>query len=128
MLNWEPYVGLQPEGHFKQDNSQKALVLLASSIYFDDVIDATTGDDMKPELVSSYYLTKGGVDTLLRGVNELCATYGAARSIHKWPMVILFSLLKVAGVNSQIIYIVNNPSTTNICRQYLKELGLGLNI
>lgn len=97
-------------------------VILASSMHFDDAIDETTGDATKPEIITFYNSTKGGVDTL----DQLCATYDVARNTRRWPMVIFYSLLNVAGVNSQIIYIAKNTTTTCIRREYLKELALSL--
>uniref|UniRef100_A0A1B6E438 PiggyBac transposable element-derived protein domain-containing protein n=1 Tax=Clastoptera arizonana TaxID=38151 RepID=A0A1B6E438_9HEMI len=203
MLNWEPYLGIQPDGPYKQDNSQVSLVLrlispisgtgrnvttdnfftsfplidrmlhehrltivgtvrknkrelppefvntkqrpvgsslfgfqenvtivsyvpkkgknvlLASSMHYDDTIDETTGDANKPEIITYYNSTKGGVDTL----DELCATYDVARNTRRWPMVMLFAMLNVAGVNSQIIFSANNPTKKKFRRVYLKELA-----
>lgn len=38
-------------------------------------------------------------------------------------MVILYGLMNVAGVNSQIVFSANNPNTKLIRRLYLKELS-----
>lgn len=85
-------------------------------------MEETTGDATKPEVITFYNSTKGGVDTL----DQLSATYDVARNTRRWPMVIFYSLLNVAGVNSQIIYIANNTTTTCRRREYLKELALSL--
>lgn len=95
-------------------------ILFALSMHFDDAIDETTGEAVKAEIITFYNLTKGGVDTL----DQLRATYDVARNTRRWPMVIFYSLLNVAGMNSQIIYINNDPTTTCSRREYLKEVAL----
>lgn len=37
-------------------------VILVSTLHHDDSIDKTTGEDMKPEIIILYNVTKGGVD------------------------------------------------------------------
>lgn len=97
-------------------------VVLASSMHHTDDIDESSGDKCKPEIITFYNSTKGGVDT----VDELCATYNVARNTRRWPMVIFYALMNVAGINSQIIYISNNPNTKSVRRKYLKQLAVGL--
>lgn len=86
-----------------------------------DAIDDTT-EQFKPEMIVFYNSTKGGVDTL----NELCALYDVARNTRRWPMVIFFGLMNVAGVNSQIIFTSNNIDTKTSRRIYLRQLSNAL--
>lgn len=98
-------------------------VILISSLHHDHVIDAETGDKKKPDIITFYNHTKGGVDNL----DKLCATYDVARNTRRWPMVIFYALLNVAGINSQIIYVANNPDIKSIeRRQFLRKLSFDL--
>nr|XP_023011791.1 piggyBac transposable element-derived protein 4-like [Leptinotarsa decemlineata] len=51
-------------------------VVLISSLHFDDKIDESTGDKMKPEIIPFYNVTKAGVDV----VDKLCSSYNVARN------------------------------------------------
>ena len=93
------------------------LVLLLSSMHNDDKIDESTGDEKKPEMITCYNKTKGGVDV----VDKLCASYTSARSTRRWPMVIFYSIFNVVEINSCIIYNENNSSKIN-WRAFLKKL------
>lgn len=84
-------------------------VVLISSMHFDAKIDENTGDQKKPEIITFYNQTKGGVDV----VDKLCSSYNVARNTKRWPMVVFFSMLNVAGINSQIIY----NSNQNECKR-----------
>ncbi|KAK9729110.1 Transposase IS4 [Popillia japonica] len=75
-------------------------VILISSLHFDAAIDEESGNHNKPGSISFYNQTKGGVDT----VDKLCATYNVARGTRRWPMVIFFAMLNVAGINAQIVF------------------------
>lgn len=68
-------------------------VLMISTLHHDSKIHEQTG---KPEMIIDYNDSKGGVDTL----DKMCAAYDCARNTKRWPMVIFYSLLNVAGVNS----------------------------
>ncbi|KAB0803065.1 hypothetical protein PPYR_00035 [Photinus pyralis] len=97
-------------------------VILVSSLHHDDAIDKLTQDKFKPEIITYYNSTKGGVDNL----DKLCATYNVARNTRRWPMVVLYALLNIAGVNSQLIYAANNKQYSMIRRLYLKKLAIEL--
>lgn len=93
-------------------------VILISSLHDDAKIDEDTGVQKKPEIITFYNLTKGGVDT----VDKLCASYNVARNTRRWPMVVFFSMLNVAGINSYIIHSTNNNEKL-LRRQYLRQLA-----
>lgn len=97
-------------------------VILISSLHNDNEVDEDSG---KPEIILEYNRLKSGVDV----VDKLCATYNVGRNVRRWPMVIFFALLNIAGINSQIIYYANNNLDiykTNARRSYLKSLSLEL--
>lgn len=97
-------------------------VLLISSMHHDDAIDPATGEDCKPEIITLYNSTKGGVDT----VDQLCSNYNCARNTQRWPMVVFYSSLNVAGINSLVLYGANNPDTSLVRRSFLRKLAMSL--
>ncbi|XP_067132199.1 piggyBac transposable element-derived protein 4-like [Centruroides vittatus] len=98
-------------------------VLLLSSMHHSGSIDQQTGSLQKPEIITFYNMTKGGVDT----VDQLTGTYNCARTTRRWPMIIFYCMLNIAGINSQIIHQSNgNCSKVSSRREYLKRLALEL--
>ncbi|XP_031338368.1 piggyBac transposable element-derived protein 4-like [Photinus pyralis] len=75
---------------------QNKIVLLLSTMHYADEIDQETGDACKPAMITFYNSTKGGVD-------ELKGNYSVSRKSSRWPLTIFFSMLNIAGINSQII-------------------------
>lgn len=83
-------------------------------------IDQTTEDARKPEIITFYNSSKGGVDV----VDEMCATYSAARKTNRWPLTAFFNLLNVVGVNAFVVSSCNNPEDQRLVRRiWLKELA-----
>jgi hypothetical protein len=79
----------------------------------------------KPEIVTFYNATKSGVDV----VDKLCATYSVARNTKRWPMTIFYTILNVAAINAQVIYLENNKHSSNAIlkrRQFIKLLAQDL--
>ena len=102
-------------------NKKKKNVILISSMHDDGGIDECTGDKKKPEIISYYNQHKIGVDM----VDKMCSAYDVQRGTRRWSMVVFFSMLNIAGINSQIIYIGNKNE--QICRRFfLKQLGKDL--
>lgn len=93
-------------------------VLLISTMHEYGVIDSESGDQKKPEVITYYNSTKCGVDV----VDELKGEYSVARISCRWPITIFFSLMNIAGINSQIIF-RDNTNQTITRRSYLKMLG-----
>ncbi|XP_072397941.1 uncharacterized protein [Diabrotica undecimpunctata] len=102
----------------------KKHVVLLSTLHHDDQIDPTTGDESKPEVITFYNSTKGGVDT----VDQLRGSYTVARNRKRWPMVIFYGLLDVAAINAFVIHRTKklDLKTSKRRRFFLKELGLQL--
>ncbi|XP_035231305.1 uncharacterized protein LOC118203159 [Stegodyphus dumicola] len=96
-------------------------VILISSLHDDVAIDKDTKEQKKPEIITFYNRTKGGVDT----VDKLCASYNVARNTRRWPLVVFFSMLNIAAINSYIIHSTNN-SEKLLRRQYLRKLANAL--
>lgn len=97
-------------------------VILISSLHHDDKIDASTNEKCKPEIITYYNHTKGGVDLL----DKLCATYDVSRNTRRWPMVVYYAMMNIAGVNAQVIYSSNNKQYDLIRRSFLRNLALSL--
>ncbi|XP_055943512.1 uncharacterized protein LOC129974128 [Argiope bruennichi] len=87
-------------------------------------IDASTGEAKKPEIITFYNLTKGTVDV----VDEMSAIYSTARISERWPMVIFFSMLNIATVNSCIILLPSNTPQVQYKKRslFIKYLSLDL--
>lgn len=97
----------------------KAVILL-STMHSNSAVDPETA---KPVIILDYNSHKGGVDT----VDKMCGTYSVSRRTRRWPMVLFFQLLNIAGINSQILYNaanINNPQKYR--RIFLKNLSLAL--
>lgn len=93
-------------------------VVLISSMHSDAKIAAETGADKKPEIVTFYNCTKGGVDTC----DQLCSNYSVARRTRRWPLAVFFHFLNVSALNAYIIYKMNTSKKIQR-RIFLKELA-----
>lgn len=98
--------------------NKKKVVLMLSSMHYDNSIDISTGEQKKPDIVIFYNSTKGGVDV----VDRMCSNYSVGRVSNRWPLTLFYCMLDIAGINSQIIYQSNNDDQ-QIRRNYLKLLG-----
>ncbi|KAJ8932105.1 hypothetical protein NQ318_022242 [Aromia moschata] len=95
-------------------------VILLSTLHDSDDIDP---DSRKPQIILDYNATKGGVDT----VDKMCAAYSVSRIIKRWPLVIFYSAMNIAGINAQILYKSARPTKTPERRRFfLKNLSLAL--
>nr|CAI5865790.1 unnamed protein product [Callosobruchus analis] len=63
------------------------------------------GEAMKPEIITEYNRTKIGVDL----VDQLYQKYNVARNTRRWPMVVLFDLLNISGINALCVHKANHP-------------------
>ncbi|XP_063231053.1 piggyBac transposable element-derived protein 4-like [Bacillus rossius redtenbacheri] len=99
-------------------------VLLLSSMHADDKIDESTGEQKKPEIITFYNSTKGGVDC----VDERIAFYNVARNTRRWTMVIFYAMLNIAGVNAYLVYRANDPTSQDgkNRRTFLRKLMFNL--
>lgn len=94
-------------------------VLLLSTLHSDGLIDENTKETtMKPEIITDYNLTKGGVDV----VDKMKAEYSVTRFSNRWPFTVFCSLLNISTINSQIIY-KDNTNIVTSRRIYITELG-----
>lgn len=82
---------------------QKKNVLMLSTVHSDDAIDADSGAANKPEVITFYNISKGGVDV----VDRLKSEYSVSRISNRWPLTLFFSLLNIGVITAQIIYKIN---------------------
>lgn len=73
-------------------------------------------------MILDYNATKGGVDT----VDQMCGTYTIKRITRRWPLVIFFSIVDMAGINAQVLFNYNLHNTIIPRRIFLKNLSLTL--
>lgn len=74
--------------------------LQLSTMHKHDHIDETSGEFMKPEMITFYNSSKGGEDV----VDRLKSEYNVSRVSNRWPMALFFSLLNIGAINLQIVY------------------------
>ncbi|XP_015376737.1 PREDICTED: uncharacterized protein LOC107171020 [Diuraphis noxia] len=94
-------------------------VLLISSMHNQKGFD---NDVQKPEIISYYNSTKGGVDAL----DEKCSVYSAGRRTRRWPLAIFYRLLDISSVNSYVLYNSFKNNETMTRADYLKSLAFEL--
>lgn len=97
-------------------------VIMLSTMHLDGTISELPEDNSKPEIILFYNKTKTGVDT----VDEMCATYSVSRKVRRWPLVLFFRLIDIAGINAQVIFSTNNQNNRLIRRKFLEDIGLSL--
>lgn len=76
------------------------VVLMLSTMHHDSSIDKCTKEVKKPEMITFYNATKGAVDTM----DKKTENYTVARKSCRWPLTVFYSILNIAGLNSQIIF------------------------
>ncbi|KAJ8937071.1 hypothetical protein NQ314_012043 [Rhamnusium bicolor] len=103
----------------KKNNNKN--VLLLSTMHHTDDIDEESENLGKPVIITAYNSTKGGVDV----ADRLFANYNCARATNRWPLVVFYGLMNIAGINSQIIYNSNNDSKLPR-RMFLESLAFEL--
>ena len=82
-------------------------------------------DQTKPEIVTYYNSTKGGVDTL----DKLISTYTCKRRTRRWPMVVFSFLIDTAAVNAFVVYtslVEYQKNKSHRRRLFLFDLGCEL--
>lgn len=97
------------------------VVILISSLHNDEKIDPESGERNKPEIITFYNSTKGGVDN----VDRITTDYSVARNTNHWPLTMFFYISNISSINGGIIHNANNK--INMARRaYIKNLSLSL--
>lgn len=100
-------------------------VLVASSMHYDGQIDTTTEDKHKPEIITFYNVTKSGVDS----VDQKIAQYTVSRNTRRWPIVMFYNMINIAGINGHVVYKSNSQEMNELTksrRVFLTNLALDL--
>jgi hypothetical protein len=93
-------------------------VIVISSMHGDVNIDEDTGGCKKPEIVTFYNSTKGGVDTC----DQLCSSYSVGRRTRRWALAVFLHFLNVSALNSYVVYKMNACDKIQR-RVFLNNLG-----
>jgi len=79
--------------------------------------------EMRPEIITHYNDTKGGVDTL----DRMIAEYTCQRQTRRWPMALFMNIIDMAAVNAFVLWIQTHPdwkqSYLQRRRLFLFDLG-----
>ena len=105
--------------------SAKGKAVLALSTMHHD--ETTEGEKQKPSIILHYNAKKSGVANM----DHLATLLSCKRKSNRWPMVLFYNLLDVAGVAGFVIWMSLNPEWAandrkGRRRKYLKQLAYGL--
>lgn len=79
-------------------------------MHFSKSIDYSTNEKKKPEIITAYNSTKGGVDTS----DWMAENYSIARRSARWPLTVFYTLLNIGDINSQIIFDENTKNKIHV--------------
>lgn len=96
----------------------KKNVIMLSTMHRDDAIDESTYEQYKPEIITFYNSTKGGIDV----VDRMKGEYSVTRVSNRWPFTVFCGLLNVATINSQIMFNFNTSKKVPR-KDFIKELA-----
>lgn len=100
-------------------------VTLLSTLHFKKQVAA---DGLKkPEIITFYNSTKGGVDTL----DKLVGTYPCRRKVNRWPVAVFCNMLDISAYNAFVIFTELNPAWNSNKKKikrrlFLLDLGFAL--
>lgn len=106
---------------YMPDSKKKKNVVLFSSMHHDDKIDPESGDKKKPDIITFYNSTKGGVDM----VDQMAGEYDTSRNSRRWPLTVFYTLLNISTINGYILY-CHNPENKLKRRMFIKNVCLQL--
>ncbi|KAE9524711.1 hypothetical protein AGLY_014761 [Aphis glycines] len=109
--------GLVPP-YFRAVMSKARFYILLRTLRFDDIGTRATRKQIDKLTPIRTLLNNGLVDV----VDELKGEYSVSRISCRWPLTIFFSLMNIAGINSQIIPRENSGKILSR-REFLKNLG-----
>ena len=75
----------------------------------------------KPEIITFYNSTKGGVDM----VDQMAGEYDTSRNSRRWPLTVFYTLLNVSTINAYILY-CHNPENKLKRRLFIKSVSMQL--
>lgn len=95
---------------------------MLSTMHTKPVTEPTTA--AKPEIITYYNQTKGGVDNM----DKLLGEYTSKRRTCRWPLALFFNIIDVAALAAYIVYMEYNAQfiSTDRRRLFLKDLSFEL--
>ena len=100
---------------------QKKHIVLFSSMHHDDKTNPESGDMKKPEIITFYNSTKGGVNM----VDQMAGEYNTSRNSRRWPLTVFYTLLNVFIISAYIFY-CHNPENKLNRRLFIKSVSMQL--
>lgn len=97
------------------------VVVLLSTMHQNKMLDENS-EKKKPEIITFYNKSKGGVDL----VDQMVGTYTCKRQTQRWPMVLWYNMLDVATLNAYSIFKAQHPNDKGGIperRLFLRELS-----
>ena len=85
-----------------QSKKNKKVTLIST---MHDTADVDGSPKKKPEMVNYYNSTKSGVDTL----DQMAHCYTTKRKTNRWPVVMFFNMIDVAGIAANISWSLKFP-------------------
>ena len=79
------------------------VVTVLSTIHLDEGAKSP-GPEKKPEVITYYNATKGGVDTM----DQMVRWFTTKRKTRRWPMVIFYNMLDISALNTFIVWMSLN--------------------
>lgn len=99
-----------------QTTRKNKAVFLVSSMHHQKCNDPSS---KKPEIISYYNQTKGGVNAL----DEKCAKFSCSRRRRRWPMAIFFRLFDISTVNAYVLFNAYKDNPTQQRTDFLQDLA-----
>lgn len=97
-------------------------VIMLSTMHHDKSI-VEDHPKKKPEIITFYNSTKGGVD----GMDQKVRYYTSKRQSRRWPFVLWTNMMDVAALNSYVVFSTQHPgyfpNRTDKRRLFLRELA-----
>ncbi|XP_076066128.1 uncharacterized protein LOC143039769 [Oratosquilla oratoria] len=90
-------------------------------MHHDDKMYQATGDDKKPEIITFYISTKGGVDV----IDMMTDKYSVSRNNRRWPLTVFFVLLNIVCINWYVLYAHNRQNKLKR-RKFIKKVSMML--
>jgi Transposase IS4 len=101
---------------------KKKAVVMLSTMHMTPMVEDT--ETSKPEIITYYNKTKGGVDNM----DKLLGEYTCKRRTCRWPLALFYNCIDVAALAAYIIYMEHNPMfrSTDRRRKFLRDLSTQL--
>ena len=96
--------GYQKEAMIASYCPKKGKVVTLLSTMHSDKGTKSPAPKKKPEVITYYNATKGGIDTL----NRMVRWFTSKRKTRRWPMVIFYNMLDISALNAFIMWMSLN--------------------